>query len=140
HFATPTPQRPARQTSRNSPGTAVSVAEGVGCFPVAWPKFVVAGVPPAISKVQPTRLPPQIRLLGYSNRLSSSVTRRSNKRNVLSIGAGVAMSTPAAFNVSSGNLEPPERKKFRYASTLPGSPDNTRSESATAAEIPVAYL
>src|SRR5437763_8818158 len=68
----------------------------------------------------------------HSNRSSSSSTRRSNNRNVLSIGDDVAISTPAALNVSSGNFEPPERRKFRYASTLPGSPESTRRESATA--------
>jgi len=35
------------------------------------------------------------------------------------------MSTPAACNVSSGNLEPPELKNFRYASTAPGWPEST---------------
>src|SRR5262249_33880877 len=53
----------ARQTSRNSPGTAVSIAEGVGCYPVALIDSVAAGEPPAISKVQPTRLPPQLPFL-----------------------------------------------------------------------------
>src|SRR5438093_8071060 len=75
----------------------------------------------------------------YSKRDSSSSRRRSNNRSVLSIGAGVAISTPAALRASSGNREPPERRKFRYVSTLLRS-DRTRSESATAAEIPVAYL
>ena len=77
---------------------------------------------------------------GYNKSDSSSFNRLSNKRNVLSMGSDVLMSTPAVFNVSNGNLEPPERKKFRYASTLPDSRESTRCERATAAEIPVAYL
>src|SRR6266403_4712915 len=76
----------------------------------------------------------------YSKSSTSSSSRRSNNFNVLSMGAGVVMSTPAVFNVSNGNFDPPERKKLRYASTLPSSPDNTRCESAAAAEIPVEYL
>src|ERR1700682_1083956 len=76
----------------------------------------------------------------YRRRSSSSLSRCSNKRSVLSIGAGDAMSTPAACKVSSGNFDPPEHRKFRYASTLPGAPESTRCESATAAEMPVAYL
>src|SRR5215475_4527457 len=75
----------------------------------------------------------------YNKSSSNSPSRRSNNCSVLSIGAGVVMSTPAAANVSSGNLEPPERKNFRYASTLPGWPESTPCDSATAAEIPVAY-
>jgi hypothetical protein len=71
----------------------------------------------------------------YSNSFSNSLSRCSNKRNALSIGADVVMSTPAAFNVSSGNFEPPERRKLRYASTLPDWWASTRCESATAAEI-----
>src|SRR2546423_896733 len=35
HFAKPTPQRPVRQAFRNSPGIAVSIAEGVDWDPVA---------------------------------------------------------------------------------------------------------
>lgn len=80
------------------------------------------------------------RSLVQSNSCSSSSSRRSNNCSVLSMGEGVVMSTPAAFNVSSGNLEPPERKNFRYASTLPGWSESTRCDSVTAAEIPVAYL
>src|SRR4029077_20290660 len=80
------------------------------------------------------------RSLVQSNSFSNSLSRCSNKRNALSIGADVVMSTPAAFNVSSGNFEPPERRKLRYASTLPDWWASTRCESATAAEIPVAYL
>jgi hypothetical protein len=76
----------------------------------------------------------------YSNSASNSSSRRSNNWSVLSMGAGVVMSTPAAFNVSSGNLEPPERKNFRYASTLSGCSESTRCDSVTAADIPVAYL
>ena len=53
------------------------------------------------------------RSLIHSNSASNSSSRRSNKCSVLSMGAGVVISTPAAFNVSSGNLEPPERKNFR---------------------------
>jgi len=56
----------------------------------------------------------------YNNSASNSVRRLSNKRSVLSMGTGVVISTPAAINVSSGNWEPPERKNFRYASTVPG--------------------
>jgi len=52
-------------------------------------------------------------LLVHSNSSSNSSRRRSNNCSVLSIGAGVVMSTPAAVNVSSGNLEPPERKNFK---------------------------
>src|SRR5919106_6476745 len=53
------------------------------------------------------------RSLIHSNSASNSPSRRSNNCSVLSIGSGVVISTPAAFNVSSGNLEPPERKNFR---------------------------
>src|SRR6266480_6883869 len=80
------------------------------------------------------------RSLVQSSSSSSSSSRLSNNRSVLSIGAGVVMSTPAVFSVSRGNFEPPERRKSRYASTDPGSPESTRCESATAAEMPVAYL
>ena len=63
-FAKPTPQRLARQTSRNSLGTAVSTSEEARRLPVASIESVVAGVSSAISKVQPARLPPQ--LCGFS--------------------------------------------------------------------------
>src|SRR5205823_14654346 len=98
-----------------------------------------AGLRRAISSCnfgEPTYLSSNSR---YSKRDSSSSRRRSNNRSVLSIGADVAISTPAALRASSGNREPPERRKFRYASTLLRS-DRTRSDSATAAEMPVAYL
>src|SRR5205814_1561319 len=133
HFAKWRPPRRALQTFRSFPETAVSIAEEVVRHLTASIEFVAAGVPPAISKAG---LPQT----AYNNSFSNSSRRCSNKRNVLSIGADVVMSTPAAFNVSSGNFEPPERRKLRYASTFPGSSESTRCESATAAEIPVAYL
>src|SRR4026207_952214 len=49
----------------------------------------------------------------YSSSSSNSPSRRSNNCSVRWVGADFVMSTPAAFNVSSGNLEPPERKNFR---------------------------
>src|SRR5215471_12450919 len=79
-----------------------------------------------------------IRHFPHSSSSSNSSSRCSNKRNVLSIGADVVMSTPAAFNVSNGNFEPPERRNPRYASTAPALPESMRCESVTAAEIPVA--
>ncbi len=53
------------------------------------------------------------RSLIYSNSASNSSSRRSNNCSVLSMGARVVISTPAVFSVSSGNLEPPERKNVR---------------------------
>ena len=51
--------------------------------------------------------------LYFSKRVSSSASRRSKTRRVLSIGAEVVMSTPAACKVSRGNLEPPDLRKAR---------------------------
>src|SRR5215469_5500166 len=73
------------------------------------------------------------RSLVHGSSSSNSSSRCSNNRNVLSIGADVVMSTPAAFKVSSGNFEPPDRRKSRYSSTPPDSWASTRRESATAA-------
>src|SRR6059058_277144 len=50
---------------------------------------------------------------GYSSIVSNSSSLFLNNCKVLSMGADVVISTPAAFNVSSGNLEPPERRKLR---------------------------
>ena len=119
--------RLARQIFQNSRETAVSAAEEVGCFPSASPKDKQGETKP-----QPNRPPPRgrprppkygrsrarrrrrtTRTKGYSNSASNSSSRRSNNCSVLSIGADVVMSTPAAFNVSSGNLEPPDRKNCR---------------------------
>jgi hypothetical protein len=49
----------------------------------------------------------------YGRSVSSSVSRRSKSRSVLSIGAEVVISTPAARRVSSGNFEPPDPRKPR---------------------------
>ena len=50
---------------------------------------------------------------GYNKRVSSYANLRSKRCSVLSIGADVAMSTPAARSVSSGNFEPPDFRKLR---------------------------
>src|SRR5205085_10015505 len=50
---------------------------------------------------------------GYNKRVSSSANLRSKRCSVLSISADVAMSTPAARSVSSGNFEPPDFRKSR---------------------------
>src|SRR6266496_3451537 len=107
--------------------------------PIGLPVYV-ARRPPAPFCETPRQTQRRLTQTAYSNSSSNSSSRCSNKRSVLSIGADVVMSTPAAFNVSSGNFEPPERRKSRYASTLPDSWASTCCESATAAEIPVAYL
>ena len=52
-------------------------------------------------------------LYSYSSKASSSANLRSKRRSVLSTGADVVMSTPAACRVSRGNFDPPERRKFR---------------------------
>jgi len=77
--------------------------------------------------------------LQYGAALSSVVQIRDGDYSDLT-GAALVISTPAVRRVSSGNFEPPERRKFRYASTLPPAPARIRSASETAAEMPVAYL
>src|SRR4029434_7741679 len=88
--------------------------------PIGLPVYV-ARRPPA-----PFCETPSQTQTAYSSSSSHSLSRCSNKHTVLSIGADVVIPTPAAFNVSSGNFEPPERRNSRYASTLPGSPESTR--------------
>src|SRR5215467_7684651 len=104
-LARPTPQLRVHQAFQNFPGTAVRVGHELFPDRVAYSK--IAGRFCESRMLSGLIQPP------YSKSASNSASRLSNNRNVLSIGAGVVISTPAAFNVSSGNLEPPDRKNWR---------------------------
>ena len=84
--------------------TGVQLHERIGTIPNRNPNCRAFLYPRRLSGLTQKR---------YSKSSCNSSTRCPNNCSVLSIGAGVVMSTPAAFKVSSGNLEPPERKNFK---------------------------
>ena len=80
-------------------------------------------VPASTSRGSPDELgrPASVSRVGRSTALATdnvdpyadSDFKVSNNPRVLSIGLGVVMSTPAAFNVSSGNFDPPDLRNPR---------------------------
>src|SRR5215471_16378941 len=100
--------RLARQAHQHSPVTAVGVADEAVRFQVPLTNINGKTEPAAKSSsssfsTRPIEDEEEDEI--YTNSSSNSPSRRSNNRSVLSMGAGVVISTPAAFRVSSGNLE-----------------------------------